>query len=1266
VSNANRSGIGLVPQFGALGVVAVALAALWTGRPAPPKPTPDEPPAEPAKVTEEEKKPATTSRPTHLTKLYEFGVVSDPAKVAKEAVPTPKPDVRFLVVTVPDPVETQLGTRFDQMIDAVLRGMADVREEGKEGERGRFTLERYWYPWPLTGAKADAKEDPPAHRKYPGVLLFRGSRRSQAKWVVLLVGESPVAGVHPDAFQAALTLAAAETAQPLANAGDAAGRIRLVGPNFSGSQALLVDSLRAWQQDTGRGVRAISGSATGLLPANQLFKNAGHEPPKGITFELTQVPTEILNRAILHYLVRTGDSRPGDLGVTDANGNLVLQMPKMREVAYLVESNSGFGNLAAAAVRDPTAAAVKTPSKDESGGDTSPPPAAARPPSGESPWILRFPMHLSRLSGIQTQAVREREEQLGLAVPVSSQFMRLDEKRKGGDLLPSADEVRTALVNQRLLNEYWETLRRERVRYVGVLATDPRDTAFLIDQMRKEVPNAVVFVQGTDLQLTHPAYLARTRGVLMVSSYPLYPIAQEWARRDNPDGQRSRRRIPFATSGAEGTYNAVLAQCGQDERMLDYRPPAVSPSTQRQPAVWVSTVGEDGTILPLAYFDEYVSPVTYAAAKRAEVPGESIPPQTPPLRHLMLALIGCAIWGWVAIRRAFRTSPAGPDPRVVRRLKYQYATLIGVGLLAGCLPLAVYFYYLADQPPGGRPLWDSGTDAVLLTGAVGVAGLFGLFGLLSLPCQLMPFLDRRNLLGWRWRRTAGTLAGRGEAPWAERLPFVLHLVGAVAAATAVVGVVRLAAGADAGTRLLYLERAAGLGAGCSPVLAAGFVALGLFLYGVLSLSLLRLQTEYRVECPYPAMDSNGPEAEQPYRDVLNRIRDQAGRMDGLVIGLWTLMRRRGRTFLAVLAVATFVLALPPLVRAHWTWEGWAWDLATLAGVLALFVLAVVSAFRLYAVWKELERLLRLIGRVPMVGAFDRLPAEANRVFAQYLVGGRRRAEDLLIPHALLVRMERTTDVGTPVTAGSPPRVELPESIRARMRTLQLVSAPAAGAPAAPAGNGPLPAPAPQPVALSTFPDSDNETLPRDLSGAEASEFSGISRELVCMLLPTWVGRPLPEAYGDRVGAAADAEKARETAADPRWDNLAEQFIAIQAVIFVAQYFHQLRLMAYMAALPAGALLMAVTVYPFMPERLILFSAVGLVATVLAVLLWVLYRINKNTIVSRVTRTTPGRLSLDAGLVQNLMAFVLPLLTLAVVQVGGRWRTLVEPLLDLIR
>ena len=69
---------------------------------------------------------------------------------------------------------------------------------------------------------------------------------------------------------------------------------------------------------------------------------------------------------------------------------------------------------------------------------------------------------------------------------------------------------------------------------------------------------------------------------------------------------------------------------------------------------------------------------------------------------------------------------------------------------------------------------------------------------------------------------------------------------------------------------------------------------------------------------------------------------------------------------------------------------------------------------------------------------------------------------------------------------------------------------------------------------------------------------------------------------------------------------------------------------------------------------------------LAVLFWVLYRINKNGIVSRVLKMTPDKFTPDASFLYNFVLYIVPLVLLVIVQVGGRWRTVVEPVLDLIR
>jgi hypothetical protein len=100
--------------------------------------------------------------------------------------------------------------------------------------------------------------------------------------------------------------------------------------------------------------------------------------------------------------------------------------------------------------------------------------------------------------------------------------------------------------------------------------------------------------------------------------------------------------------------------------------------------------------------------------------------------------------------------------------------------------------------------------------------------------------------------------------------------------------------------------------------------------------------------------------------------------------------------------------------------------------------------------------------------------------------------------------------------------------------------------------------------------------------------------------------------------------------------------------------------------PAAALLLAVTAYQFDPEQYLMYTAVAFAGAVITLLLWLLYKINCNELVSRATRSTPNKFQLDSAFVQNLTVFVLPLAAVVVTQLAGRMRSVIEPVLGWIR
>jgi hypothetical protein len=135
---------------------------------------------------------------------------------------------------------------------------------------------------------------------------------------------------------------------------------------------------------------------------------------------------------------------------------------------------------------------------------------------------------------------------------------------------------------------------------------------------------------------------------------------------------------------------------------------------------------------------------------------------------------------------------------------------------------------------------------------------------------------------------------------------------------------------------------------------------------------------------------------------------------------------------------------------------------------------------------------------------------------------------------------------------------------------------------------------------------------------------------------------------------------------PGWVRTAEDFVAVQAIVYLSQFFIQLRYLAAGVVWPSVLLLLAASAYPFQPERLILEMILALMLAVAGSILWVLVRFNKNEILSRITRSTPNRFELNWQFVGNALLAIGPIALVLVARFSGRLRTLFEPLLEVMR
>ena len=112
-----------------------------------------------------------------------------------------------------------------------------------------------------------------------------------------------------------------------------------------------------------------------------------------------------------------------------------------------------------------------------------------------------------------------------------------------------------------VMDKILEAVSQEDFRYIGIVATDTRDTVFLAGLIHRYCPDVQVFAPEGDLLVAHPSYSAELRGMILASSYPLFSMIQRW----DPPYAGDRRRHLFASQENEGTYNAtVLLLLGVD------------------------------------------------------------------------------------------------------------------------------------------------------------------------------------------------------------------------------------------------------------------------------------------------------------------------------------------------------------------------------------------------------------------------------------------------------------------------------------------------------------------------------------------------------------------------------------------------------------------------------------------------------------------------------------------------------------------------------
>lgn len=1138
----------------------------------------------------EDKKPAVVEAvPARITSreplkpIFDFYNTHDsrwnPEKDLKEGMHAYKTE--FMIVTVPDPIDSPFGYAFDQVVDAVQRAV-----ERKDG----YLLDRSWLPWELDRKAMlktkDGPENPDAanlRERQPGVLLFRHGSDVKAGvprpglLAVFLVGENSISGLHKKAFTRALNLIA-ECGQPETEP------IRIVGPYFTGSQTSLQFVVGDWWEETESWFQVrrpqyrfeiVTGNASAVR-RGEYFSDRVRETgfpgwkPDRVTFQSTVIPTKLILNGILNFLARR-DNVYSDETLTFDQMNRIPG-----RVAILTESNTGFGKAFASLTQ-------------------------------QEILMLRFPLHISRVKSEYTRAFRQKDEKNGLKERDPLSVASFDDTQGQGEGIPSQGGEATTATNSQVLARILSTIARERCQYVGVIATDPRDKLFLIRLIREYCPDVHIFVTEADLLLTHPEYRYHMRGVLVGSTYPLVPANQRWVDPANTES------ILFATGGAQGYYNAALAQLKLTGQLLEYQAPSFVRSRGQdatnalsRPPIWISMVAPNGNLVPLQIYTNYEDNEGYVlnTILPEEEPDIVMPSLRWPGATIPMSLTLGLVWVWLLIR-AWKDHctllfflPVHSDVARQRLPNLMYRNLL-LGAQCAMLTVVISLLWTEAEAADFTDLWETSILAasLLLLLGLGVA-------------MLKPL---------RKRAKAGTVK-RSVRLWTAWNLLLIAGVGAGCVAF----LIRFLIYGDPARRILFFFRSLDLGTGLSPLTPLFFLCLGFSAWAYFQLKRIHISDRWETVCPFPTQSEQcGLYSEVCEADRLIRREIDHSHLP-----------RNHRLTVLVAGIGVTALLGGVWAQSVPTVEGRAWDLMFFVGFSLMIVLMTSTLLHLYHYWVRTNKLFDSIALLPMMRTFTRLPNRMTELFGKFVFSRNPETRHLLVP----VHQLRLLGESLSATADTPAELaDVPEKaakIEAALR------------------------------AMLTARGGE-----RDFRGEcdLRRQFSEVAWTCLRAITPRWKSLPVDEAFGVGIfDAEGKVIPNAKTEMDPPWVALAESVIATQVVIYVLQFLMQIRNLVWSVGCCSTLLLLAATSYPFHPERLLLVCLMLMSGTGIVLVIYVLMGISRDELVSRICRTTPGKVSFDSGFLGGILTYVVPIVGIAGAQLSGSFRWLLEPILRVMK
>ena len=478
----------------------------------------------------------------------------------------PTADLKFLITTLPDPIESHLDLEFDRFIESLTRAAA---------VRG-YSFERYWLPWrpeqsgvvEETSAKNPSRYQESLRREQPGLLIYRKlpdqSSATDGKdhlLLIFLVGETPTGGLNRTAFLKAVRYIEEMHSPQNSSAKKEGLAIPVAGPSFSGTLPSLGETIV-------ESVKYYTG------PGNLTFDVVNYGARSGALID--QFQREIKPATLVSL----------DLRASQAEKAWEDYLQKLGydsgEMAVLAEDGSAYGSAFSKATTEAgDGSTTPTKTADNETADKKHDNSATG--DANQVVVLTFPRDLSAIRNLAENESANAPAQpiAGVNIPSIGVALTLrQDQTNEHDAPPDFAQAQSSARIDRALRGVVKTLRTRRIQAVLVTATNPLDRIFLLEYLHLTVPDVRLATVGADdFMLARPGHIDLS-GTIAVTKLPLTENKMAVGSDTLPQS------INFPSSTAEGVFLAAANLLGNNPAVL-YKP------TNAQ-CVDISIVGKTG------------------------------------------------------------------------------------------------------------------------------------------------------------------------------------------------------------------------------------------------------------------------------------------------------------------------------------------------------------------------------------------------------------------------------------------------------------------------------------------------------------------------------------------------------------------------------------------------------------------------------------------------------------------------------------------------